>query len=281
MSVLKLPTDNQETRGFLAQVEGIRNDIQPVSAKKGRGLLAVVERKKNDAAIDAPWTISSSNVLEADYFNDDWPTNARIVDNRDAMHQRGWTYFRVRGQVAGRDVAGAGRLPFVYAAGRQHSPWLRLTVGDAVIVDGGSTATLQNAQGESPYKYRQGTFFSGLSRPWMGLHAIDTVRRDAAEQRARFETRLLADGREAQVAVTSDKTRLVYTIDIEADLVRRIDFTVNNAPAGSLEFEYLPDVNVKGSEFTAPATRNERVTLQKDAGILWLVRLANGTLGGQ
>ncbi len=81
--------------------------------------------------------------------------------------------------------------------------------------------------------------------------------------------------------MTSDKTRLLYTIDIEADLVRRIDFTVNNAPAGSLEFEYLPDVNVKSSEFTAPANRNERVTLQKDAGILWLVRLANGTLGGQ
>ena len=115
----------------------------------------------------------------------------------------------------------------------------------------------------------------------MGLHAIDTVRRDAAEQRARFETQLLAGGREAQVTVTSDKTSLLYTIDIEADLVRRIDFTVNNAPAGSLEFEYLPDANVRSSEFTAPATRNERVTLQKDAGILWLVRLANGALGGR
>ena len=70
LSVLKLPTDSTETRGFLAQIEGIRNDIQPVSAKKGRGLLAVVERTKDQdqAAVDAPWTISSSNVLEADYF---------------------------------------------------------------------------------------------------------------------------------------------------------------------------------------------------------------------
>jgi hypothetical protein len=187
----------------------------------------------------------------------------------------------VRGKVAGQDVAGAGRLPLVYAASRQHSPWLRLKVGDLAIIDGGSTATIQTAEGESPFKYRQGSFFSGLSRPWMGLHAMDTVRRDAAEQRMRFETQLLAGGREAQITVTSDKTKLIYTIDIEADLVRRIDFTVNNAPAGSLEFEYLPDGNVNSSEFTAPAHRTERVTLQKDAGIIWLVRLANGTLTGR
>jgi RNA polymerase sigma-70 factor, ECF subfamily len=279
MSVFKLPTDSTETRGFLAQIEGIRNDIQPVSAKKGRGLLAVVERTKEETAAGKPWTISSSNVLDADYFQSDWPTNARIVDNRDAMHRQGWTYLRIRGQVAGRDIAGTGRIPFVYGACKQHQPWLRLTIGDLVLVDGGSIATMQNAQGELPVKYRQGAFFSGLCRPWMGLHAIDTVRRDAAEQRARFETQLLAGGREAQVAVTSGKTRLLYTIDLEADLVRRIDFTVNKAPAGSLEFEYLPDANSKSSEFTAPVNRNERVTLDKDTGILWLVRLANGNLG--
>jgi hypothetical protein len=242
----------------------------------------VVERKADrEAAVDVPWTISSSNVLEADYFQSDWPTSARMVDNRDAMHQRGWTYFRIRGKVAGRDVTGAGRLPFVYAASKQHEPWLRLKIGDLVIVDGGSVATLQDGQGEFPFKYRQGSFFSGLSRPWMGLHTVDTVRRDAAEQRARFETQLLADGRQAQVTVTSDNTKLIYTIDIEADLVRRIDFTVNGAAAGSLEFEYLEDVNVRGSEFTGPASRIQRVTLQRDAGILWLARLAEGTLGGR
>ncbi|MGE5295013.1 MAG: RNA polymerase sigma factor [Solirubrobacterales bacterium] len=279
-SVMKLPTDSTEIRGFLAQVEGIRNDIQPVSAKKGRGLLAIVERKKDDAAVGTPWTITSSNVLEADYFQADWPTDARIVDNRDAMHRQGWTCFRVRGKVAGRDVAGAGQIPFVYGTSKQHRPWMRLTIGDCTLIDGGSIATVQKGQDESVSKYRQGCFFNGLSRPWMGLHTLDSVRRDAAEQRARFEMQLLGDGREARVVVTSEKTQLVYTIDIEADLVRRIDFTVNSAPVGSLEFEYLPDANVKGSEFAAPANRSERVTLQRDAGILWLVRLANGTFGG-
>ncbi len=79
--------------------------------------------------------------------------------------------------------------------------------------------------------------------------------------------------------MTSEKTKLLYTIDIEADLIRRIDFNVNNAGAGSLEFEYLPDANLKSSEFTAPVRRNERVTLDRDPGMLWLVQLANGVLG--
>ncbi len=281
LSVLKLPTDSPEIRGFMAQVEGIRNDMQPVSSKKGRGLLAIVERKTDDGEVNAPWTISSSNVLDADYFQSDWPTDARIVDNRDAMHRRGWTYFRIQGKVAGLDVAGVGRVPFVYDAHRQHSPWLKLTVGDLVVADSGSAATLRNAQSELSFKYRPGSFFSGLSRPWMGLHAIDTVRRDAAKQRAPFETRLMAEGRQAEVAVTSDKTKLIYTIDIEADLVRRIDFTVDGIPTGVLEFEYLSDVSANSSEFAAPSARSEGVSLRQDSGILWLVQLANGTLGGQ
>lgn len=280
LSVLKLPTDSSEMRGFLAQVEGIRNDIQPVSAARGRGLLAVVERNVAGAVASRPWTISSSNVLDSDYFQSDWPSEVRVVDNRDAMHQRGWTYFRVHGHVGGHSVTGAGRIPFVYAAARQHYAWLRLNVGDDVsVVEGGSLAVLRNAQGILA-RYPQGSFFKGLSRPWMGLHALDSVRRDAAEQRARFETQILAGGQLAQVTVVAQKTQLVYRIDLEADLVRQISFSVGGAPAGTLEFEYLQDVNVPAGEFAAPAARSERTTPRDSAGILWLVRLAQGNLGG-
>lgn len=281
LSAFKLPTDGTELRGFLAQVEGIPNDIQPVTAgARGRGLLIVVERNEK-AQGGTPWTINSLNVLDEDYFQSDWPTDVRIVDNRDAMHQRGWTYFRVRGKVRGQDIAGAGRIPFVYAAARQHSAWLRLKVGDALtMVDGSAFAVLQDAQGGVLGKYPPGSFFKGLSRPWMGLHTIDTVRRDAAEQRARFETQLLAGGREVQVTAAHGSTKLVYTIDVEADLVRKIDFMAGNASVGSLEFEYLQDTNVRTREFAAPAARSERVTLRDDPGMLWLVRLAEGVLGG-
>ena len=281
LSVFKLPTDGPEMRGFLAQVEGIRNDIQPVSAGKGKGLLAVVERKTENAAAGQPWTISSTNVMDSDYFQSDWPSDARIVDGRDAMHQRGWTYFRVRGEVRGQNISGWGRIPFVYAVAKQHSAWMRLKVGDALsVLDGGSAAVLQDAQGTALGRYSPGSFFKGLSRPWMGLHTIDSVRRDAAQQRASFETQLLSGGSQAQVTVLSGNTKLVYRIDIEADLVRQISFWVGDSQVGSLEFEYLQDANVGPSEFTAPAIRGDQATLRESSGLLWLVRLANGNLGG-
>jgi hypothetical protein len=113
----------------------------------------------------------------------------------------------------------------------------------------------------------------------MGLHTLDTVRRDAAEQRARFATRWLADGREAEVTVTAGQAALVYTIDIEADLVRKITFLTDNATVGTLEFEYLQQTNVPGGEFAAPAVRDERVSLRESPGILWLVRLGDSPAG--
>ncbi len=130
----------------------------------------------------------------------------------------------MRGSVRDQTITGAGRIPFTYAAARQHNAWMRLRIGDTVsVLDGGAGAVLQDAQGTALGKYPRGSFFKGLSRPWMGLHTIDSVRRDAAEQRARFETQVLTGGRQARVTVVSGKTKLVYLIDIEADLVRQIE----------------------------------------------------------
>jgi hypothetical protein len=69
-------------------------------------------------------------------------------------------------------------------------------------------------------------------------------------------------------------------IDIEADLVRQISLWADDSQVGALEFEYLEDVNTRLDEFAAPPTRSERTTLRDSAGLLWLVRLANGNLGG-
>jgi RNA polymerase sigma-70 factor (ECF subfamily) len=278
LSVFKLPTDSTTLRGFLAQVEGIENDIQPVSTS-GRNLLIISERDEK-APAGRPWTIRQANVLDENYFRGNWPIDARVIDNRDEMHQRGWAYFRVRGEVGGQSITGTGRLPLTYAASRTNSPWLRLNVGNARnIIDGGSTASVQDAQGAVLGKYPLGSFFKGLSRPWLGLHTLDTVRRDAAEERARFATRWLGDGRQAEVTVTAGKATLVYTIDIEADLVRRITFLTGNAPAGTLEFEYLQHTNVPAGAWTAPAPRDERVSLRESPGILWLLRLADNPVG--
>jgi hypothetical protein len=110
----------------------------------------------------------------------------------------------------------------------------------------------------------------------MGLHAVDTVRRDAAEQRASFETQVMDNGRDVQVTVIGDETTLVYTIDLEADLVRRIEFLRGGRSVGDLEFEYLQEVNENDREFRAPAGTNERVSLRQSQGILWLTQVAEG-----
>jgi hypothetical protein len=69
----------------------------------------------------------------------------------------------------------------------------------------------------------------------MGLHVMDTVRRDAAEQRISFRTELLNNGRDVQVTVVRDTDKLVYTIDLDADVIRRIEFLQALRPVGHLD----------------------------------------------
>jgi len=225
-------------------------------------------------------TMRHSNVLEEDYFQSDWSAGATTMDRRDVMHARGWTYMRLRGRINGQDVTGAGRIPFTYAASRKHSPWFRLTVADGMeLVDGPSGAMVQDPNGATIARYPQGSFLRGVNRPWMGLHAMDTVRRDAAEQRAAFKTERANNGRDVKVTVVHNKNELLYTIDLEADLIRRIEFIDTGTPVGRLDFEYLQDLGGDLREFEAPARTGERTSLRQSEGILWLVQLANGAFG--
>jgi len=278
LSVMRLPTDSRTVTSFLSRFDGKSSDGQPVSAK-GRGLLVIVERQEEDGQLRStrPMTVRHSNVLEEDYFQSDWATGATMVDHRDPMHARGWTYTRIRGRIDGRDVTGAGRVPFTYAASREHSPWLRLTVADgATLVEGPAGAIVQDPNGSAVARYPQGSFLKGMNRPWMGLHVMDTVRRDAAEQRISFATDRLDNGRDVRVTVVHESNKLVYTIDLDADLIRRVEFLDADRTVGHLDFEYLQDLDGDLSEFQAPARTVERTSLREAQGLLWLVQLANG-----
>ena len=276
LSVFTLPTDGSEMRGFLSRVQGKVPEMQPVQAK-GRGLLVVVERNAEGENTEA-WAMRYGNVLNEDYFQSDWRSDATIVDNRDTMHKRGWTYLRVSGQIGGRNVTGVGRIPFIYAMCRDHGPWLKLRIGgNLTLVDGDTGAYVTDARDTVVSKYARGSFFKGLSRPWVGLHAMDTVRRDAAARQVPFQTAVAPDGKTVQVTVVQNQTRLVYTIDLETDVVRSISFFAGQAPAGQLDFEYLQDLPQARSDFIAPRTANYRGSPSEDAGMLWLVRLIDGT----
>jgi len=278
LSVLRIPTDSPQLSEFLLQVEGRGSQMQYVPGK-GNGLLVIAERN-GDQGSNRSWAIRHYNVLDEDYFQADWPAHVRTIDSRDAMHRRGWTYFRVTGEVNNQKVSGSGRIPFVYATSRRYSPWLRLRVADDLrIVDSGTEAHVYGAQEALLAGYEGGSFFKGLPRPWMGLHTIDTVRRDAAEQRIWFATKHVEGSAKAEVVIDCGQVDLVYTINLETDVIDEISFWAGNEKKGQLKFSYLQNIDDIGYEFAEPRTAGYRRPRREGEGLLWLAQLAEGTLG--
>ena len=271
LSVPALPTDDPDMVGFLQKVVPGTRSVQHVSAKYA-GLLAVASRDEGEEASRSS-ARRHRNALREDYFQADWPITVKVLDNRDEMHERGWTYFRIRGQINGQKVFGAGRIPFVYATSGQHSPWMKLQVGSLTITDTNSQASISRELSDQPSMYRGGSFFKGLARPWMGLHTIDTVRRDAAEQNIWFATRYLPDDRFAQVEMDCEGVKVTYKIDMQADVIDEITFTTAQGEAGNLEFSYLQSIEGAGREFSLPDMPRRPTSPKANPGLQWLVQL--------
>jgi hypothetical protein len=220
-----------------------------------------------------------SNILDEDYFQSDWPMSAKIIDNRDAMHKRGWTYFKIDGNVNGVKVSGMGRIPFVYATSAKYSPWLKMKVGSMTIVDSKNEAYVYDSMSDEFVKYQSGTFFKGLARPWLGLHAIDMVRRDAAAEQILFETSHTQGSPFAQVDLICDGLRIIYNIDLETDVIDEITFSTDQGDKGNLKFSYIQTINeVINGEFVSPSVSRSRGTSKSSSGPLWLVQLVEGSL---
>ncbi|MCF7954576.1 MAG: hypothetical protein K9M75_02125, partial [Phycisphaerae bacterium] len=164
--------------------------------------------------------------------------------------------------------------------------WLKLKIesprGLQYIFVASTGAIIVSADSGKIATYPAGSFFKGLSRPWMGLHTIDTIRRDAAEKQIMFETNYTAGQVKADVSVLYGQTTAVYTVDMERDLIEKIEF-INNSDGdsetvGSLEFSYLQQADMSTLEFKEPVPERSR-RFQHDAmGISWLSQLAEGKL---
>ena len=257
-------------------MEGSTSTITPVSAR-GKGLLVIAARDESTSG-SRPWGIRHYNVLDEDYFQADWPTTARIIDNRDLMHKRGWTYFRVSGQINGQTVSGSGRIPFVYLDSMQNSPWLKLQVGPLTIVDTYDSAYTYRSPQVPLGVYKGGSFFKGLGRPWMGLHTIDTVRRDAAEQRIVFDTKHTSGSQYATVELSQGNIKIAYNIDLDKDVIDEITFSNEQGSMGNLKFEYLESIEDIGNEFVAPKRPGQQTIARNSSGPLWLVQLLEDSL---
>jgi hypothetical protein len=240
---------------------------------KERGLLVITARD-NQRGPNHSWVGRHTNALDERYFLPDWPADAKVIDCRDAMHRRGWTYFRITGEIGGEVVSGTGRIPFVYATSKRYSPWLKLWLGDgSKIMDSGAEACVYDPSGKVTARYKGGSFFKGLARPWMGLHTIDVIRRDAAEQKIWFETKNIPDSEQVEVVLACEPVKLVYTINMETDVVEKITFSANDGREGELRFSYLQDIDNAGSEFTQPRAGSYQGAQEDSSGILWLLKL--------
>ncbi len=271
LGVWRLPTDDGELTNFIAGVEGGEVPGEGMVNSQDN-LLVMTSREAGESGSRLVCTCQP-NMLEEEFFQYIWPRNAQVMDGRDAMHQRGWTYFRITGMVEEEVVKGTGRVPFVYASSSEHTPWLRMQVADRMeILDCTNGAEMKTC-GQAATACPSGSFFAGLSRPWMGLHTIDTVRRDAARQKIRFQTKYEPGQVKAQVILTYNGNRLVYIVDMEKDVVERIEFmNSNNQQTGFLEFAYLQDIRGLDDEFSELTIRKCRS--QETDGILWLFSLS-------
>ena len=276
LSVWRLPTDGRELTEFLSEVEGRSQPNEYVSGA-GQGLLVISTSGAGGRGAHLK-IFREHRVLEEEYFRYDWPAGVKRADNRDVMHKRGWTYFRVAGEIAGEKVSGVGRIPFVYAAAQEHWAWLKLKVENRLrAVDNGEAAVVYDSAGTAVAGYAGGSFFKGLPRPWMGLHTIDTVRRDAARHRVPFETEYNRPKDKAQVVLSPQNGKVTYTIDMEKDVVEEITFSMYSGRQGELRFSYLQDIAEGGDEFVEPEVSSYYAAKGKAGpGILWLVSLVNG-----
>jgi hypothetical protein len=280
LRVRRLPTDPPTLSSFLSQVEGHPVTAESAATPTGRpsdarGLLIMCRREEGQER-RVRQVDRHVNVLEEEYFQFGWPQSARRVDERDAIHRHGRAYFRIHGQINGVTVAGAGRLPLVYAASRLHYPWLEVRIGRSLrVVDTREGAVVYDQDNRILARYAGGSFFRGLARPWLGLHSIDTIRRDAAEQQLPFQTQYDPRTDQATVIVQSEPVALTYTIDMDKDLVHRLELGADGATSrpsvtGELVFTYFEDEESSQAQFTEPRIGASGVGRSNPRGMLWL-----------
>ena len=283
LRVRRLPTDTAEFTNFLSEIEG---DLSGVEYKRD-SQTGLLRSALDDRFVEVRnfRTDYNYNTLNEKLFEYDWSEYIPVIDERDQMHKRGWTYFRINGEINKQSISATGQIPFVYNASKEHPAWMRLKIGNKLeMIDCNDGACLRQVDGTVIASYKAGTFFKGLLRPWMGMHTIDIIRRDATWRRVAFKTRPSRNEEDVIVSVYyEDKyvsTELVYDIDMEKDIIEYIRFKVRKMNIGSLVFSYLQDIEQAGDEFIEPAiSKSPDVPTRLGAGILWLVDLAQGSLG--
>lgn len=245
LRAMHLPDDSPAVAALLAGPSGAAWTPVPTGlhlATPQQGLLVIEDSQAGETRSQIEQHL---NLLEEEYFQSNWPASVTRIDRRDEAHRRGWTRFRVTGQINGRSVSGVGQIPFVYAASKIHRPWLDLTIGRDRLIDTASGSEWIGANGRVE-RYPSGRLFEGLMRPWMGLHTIDIVRRDAARRGIGAETQGI-DEDQAAVTIKTDRLEIRYTVSLNRDWVDSITLR-SGSIQGNLEFSYPGNANDRVTE---------------------------------
>jgi len=290
LTTRRLPSDSPEFTEFLDEVEGKTTGIKYTRDPKTGLLLGVLDNRFYNAQnFRSSFSYNKLNEKFFESYRYTWPESTPVIDQRDEMHKRGWTYFRITGQINDQQVRGCGQIPFIYDALAQHQPWLKLNVaGKLKIIDSPSMAYLTTDDDKAVASYTAGSFFKGLARPWMGMHAIDIIRRDAAEKRVRFATENFGGDDKhygkAKISMSAQAIRIDYTVDIDKDIIEKIEFFESIGSeakkCGFLEFTHLEKIEESAGEFAEPEKIKVPREMHHDSiGMLWLIELVQGTLG--
>ncbi len=234
----------------------------------------------DERAIDGTYAsqiLPRQNVQQEDFFQPDWPTHIRVVDQRDTMHQQGWTQVHLQGSLQGQLIEGTACIPFTYDALAQHQPWLRCRIGsDLTLTDTPQGAQFRPNPESRGIRLPAGTFLVGLNRPWRGLHCLDDLTCAARAQGLEAQVTRLTD-RKATVEIDCDSVTLLYEIDVDDDLIRCLRWKQDHRQIGELHFEYI------GTETSIPIpnlSRRENST-QSQVGLRWLFYLGKPQLADQ
>jgi hypothetical protein len=106
----------------------------------------------------------------------------------------------------------------------------------------------------------------------MGLHTIDTVRRDAEARSIKFETQR-AGAEKAEVTLQHGLWEITYLIDLEVDVIEEIRFAHAEGKEGKLKFYYVQEI-VEGAYFSRPP-KLSTADKKKAAGdgTMWMMSL--------
>ncbi len=281
LSVRRLPTDQPQMMQFLSRMDNMTYEGLQIS-DQGNGLWVILKHNGQNG-LEKPLVNYRPNILKEEYFQYAWPSGVNVEDLRDQPHQQGWCRFSIDGRIDGNVVKGEGQMPFVFEQYGRRPPCLVLTSGDYQVVDSLGWTGIVDIDTQESRCFSRCSFFAGLPRPWMGMHTIDVIRRDAAEKYTPFTTDYNDKTGMATIVlrpVQSVVAEVRYEVDMQRDWVRRISFwqqdkkTTGLLMLGELFMEFAEESQTDDAGVDMSGSRSD-VAVQPEAGWgwTWLLRL--------